>query len=1395
MPVQKYANYIETNQLFESVVDIDADRRNPDLWREYIVGEDMQRLVDVLCQSLGNEAPDVRRSFWMQGSYGTGKSYAAIFVKHLLEEAPAVVDEYLARSNKLSQYRSRFMKCRDHGDYLVIWKTGCVGMRSGDMMLLEAEKAVREALLQKFGKEAVLGTKSLQQAVISKLNDESINWDYLLETTTLGDDYASADELRNLVKNGDLTAIQRIASVIRQRGWGLVDSLDTFKAWIAEIIDENHLSKSGIFFIWDEFTEYFDHTDDHTVMQQISEFCKVKPFFMLYVIHRVQREKDSVEEQHYQRITERFHTVDFHISTDTSFDLIENSFGPKLNMGQHWEEARRRVVQGIRPFLPDMTGLDDKISERIEHLCPMHPMTIKLLSRVSESYAAAQRTLFRFMKDQTLEDQGFSGYIAKYGPEDQACWLTPEWLWDYFFTRDSDFRDKDTKAAEFIRHFEENRRLVENDENTYRVFKIAMLLLAVMSSVKGVDRIIYRQGAISATVECLENCLAGTMSKELIRDKLNILEDDRLLNRDEYGGVTRLQLPYRALSGDAFTEKLKENDKKYTRYQMFGKDGQFSTQLEERAKDESDVMDRRLKIAACCAETLSIQNRMEEIEKELEKAPYKLGLLLVAVKDDTQAMAVQSDLQKRAQAGGERMMIALLREALTDEKRKEWLTRLTHYELATDSGATVSANQHKSDMNQTMATWVGKAIEGRITAWHGTQVFNNLYGKAQLRKIMETQVLQTLFPYAPETIVSTYTVYKSCNDSAPLAGIQRDTKSAQFRSVLNGLQKAGVLNLTAMDELTHQEGNKEAKAVAAVARLIQEKMDTGKLSLDDLWEQLQRPPFGYYDTIACGILLGFVFSFYQNSAFSWIDSAQAPHVLAEATLKTLVFQLCKGKMTTDYLSSGSVVFRNFREYAKAIFALEDVQVATETECWRNMREVITKSGAPLWTLKYLDDEAYINPALQDTAMDVTDAFQDFVLQEGDREPMMSKIQQLMTGRGKVKNIMRDALKDKAVLAAAFRKFLFGASPALADIAGKLHLQPEILSDKLHQVMQAAIYTWMEDQVRDKLGTVVREYQYLDTLNAVIGKNFHGVEEAQKELKNIFDFFRISMDAAEQLNLPWFGALRILHRVSREGILHTAAEQQTEEMAELKVNGNEAMSMLRDARPLLHQMLEKQGFECTKEELDSVYQGLREMDCDASIGQFNNALKQQTNQISQARNRILLRDLWIRLTGVETVKEWCMKHRAPIQWIVPQRYSKAIETVADVQRDRRVMDQYVQGALGMLEQMDIGLLTNDSKIEDAFIHTIGEEYRAVWQAEKDMLMSRARQKNGSDLYTWGFQELTEFRQILKEAQKEKAKREKMTLAQHAVKRMNEAKLRNRVAQFLDQHPEYCDDFME
>ena len=1397
---RRYSEFIEISPKFESVVDIDADTRNENLWREYIVGDDMENMMEVLCQSLNNEGPDLRRSFWIEGTYGTGKSYAAILIKHLMEEKPEVIDEYLAANSRLAPFRNRFMKCRNRGgDYLVIWKTGCTGLRDGNAVLMEAEKAIREALLRKFGDKADFGEASLADAVKQQIHSPVHNWDYILQNTALGDDYSSVEELQSAIDEGDLAALQKTATVIRQFNWGRVDSLETFKKWVSTVIDNNGLAKSGIFFFWDEFTEYVANSDDQTMLQQLSEFSKVKPLFMLFVVHRTSEMVERITPERYQLITHRFHQVMFHISADAAFDLIAGSINIRNGMSEHWRDERKAVIKNIMPHLPDMSSIDDKISEQIEHLCPMHPMTIKLLSRVAENYAASQRTMFRFMKDQSVSDQGFVGYINKYGPDSQACWLTPEWLWDYFFTRESDFSDKDTKAAEYIRHYEESKHLVENDENALRVFKTAMLLLALMSSTKGLYGGRRGRDRISATEECLTTCLAGVMTSDAVHDLLQTMQDSKILvlDKDNNDNV-RLQLPFKGTSGDEFPAKLAANDKKYTRYQMFAKDGVWAQQFEKQAIDENDVTGKRLKVAVCCAETSSIKTRLLEITKELEKAPHKLGLLIVTVQSEAQAVSVQANLQSQAMESNEpRLTIALVKEPLTDEIRNKWLTAITKQEMASASGQTGAVKQYQLEAATVVNSWVGKVVGGgKIVAYNGKQVFNNQYGMSNLRRTIRTNVLDVLFKYAPENIVITSTAYRSCNDGAPTAGIQRKSANSQLSNVLNALQNAGVLQMTTISEMASASGGKAADSIATLAKLIQGEMESGhKVNLSDLWTKLQEKPFGYYDTVACGVILGFVFSCYLNSKFTWTDSAQSPHVLAEATISKLVSTMCKGKMTTDYLSAGSITWQNFSGYLERIFNLSTAQLAEQTTGYHNTREAVTKSGAPFWVLKYLPEDTWPNEDMRNAANKVVDYIQVFITQEGDVEGAMSAVLQLMQGRGKVRVNLGRAFQDKSTMASAFRTFLFGVSPELKDIATRLGIPPEELSDKIHSVMQGAIYTWKEEQVTEKLQDVASEYQYLEAIGNVQGTVYHSMEEAQRELANLFRFLRISMAAIEQLKTPWYPALVCLHKVAKGGAMHLTADERQADIEVLAQYGAFAKACLTDGKPVLSDILSMKKLDCTQEELANVYAGLKDLSCDASLIQFERELQNQINRISFARNKITLQETWRMLSGVNSVREWCAQYDVPLMWILPNNLQKAFGTLLDVQKNNHTMDTAVVSAISELRNMDNTILTDRAKIDAAFLETVGTEYADIWYSNHQVILANAKIQFGNDMSTWTIADMGSLQRMLKKAQQEKAKKEKLAGTKNRVRNMNDTALRDRVVAFLDNHPEFCDDFAE
>lgn len=500
-------------------------------------------------------------------------------------------------------------------------------------------------------------------------------------------------------------------------------------------------------------------------------------------------------------------------------------------------------------------------------------------------------------------------------------------------------------------------------------------------------------------------------------------------------------------------------------------------------------------------------------------------------------------------------------------------------------------------------------------------------------------------------------------------------------------------------------------------------------------------------------------------------------------------------MTTDYISSGSETFRLFRDYIKDIMALPDVKVANETECWHNMRESVTKSGSPFWTLKYLPQSTYGSADNQVIAKEIVDYIQRFIVQNNSHEEIMGNVNQCFNGHGKIRSILKKAFQDKNVLNDAFRSFLFESSSELKEIVDRLKISSDVLSDKLHIVMQEYIYTWTEEQVLSKLPDVVSEYHYLETLNNALGKTYHSIEEVRNDLNNQFRFVRIPISVVETLDKPWFGALEAMWRVASSNASQMTDEQRQIDSAALTYYGKAAMEFLRDGKTVLSDLLEKCGLECTEQELDTIYSELKDMQINTPKQQFDKELDGMMNKISQARHRIRLKECWLSLVGseCESIKKWCAVHNAPIFWIIAKELREAFTTVAKVLNDQRTVDSDVQSAITLLETMDHSILTDDSVIFEALLKVLGEEYTQTFSEERMQIMAKAKMKLGNDMSNWDITELNTFRNILKKGQQEKAKKEKLSDTKKHVQTMNEGDLRDAVQSFLDAHPEFCDAF--
>lgn len=1405
----KYSKYIELSANYESVVDLDADERIPNLWQDYIVHEDMKKAIDAVCQTVNWEDNDKRRSFWIHGAYGTGKSYAAIVLKHLFEDKVSNIETFLNKPS-LAAYKKRFLKLRQKGEYLVAWKSGVTGI-SGDpdvkssvQLMMAMEVKIKEKLGEKFGDKAYYGVNSLISSAKDVINDKFINWTEIFNSSLydLADVYSDFEEYRQAVMNGDFQAIDKVRKICNDRNISLFsDTVEKFESWLKDIIAGNGLKDTGIVFIWDEFTGFLRDCGDDNVLQRLSEFCKQpnSPFFMCLIVHRDPTWVDQLGSETYERILHRYHELEFHITESAAYDLIGDSIIPRPGMESQWEDAKKGQLKSIEKYKSEFDNLDQSINinERMSKLCPLHPMTLSMLATVAQNFGASQRTLFRFMKDKAESSQGvgFISYIENNDP-DEWGWLTVDYLWDYFFTRGSDVRSFNADANKVIQHFQNKQDLI-SDEYAMHVFKAAMLLIAVMSG-RNVGNLYSRQNntgsRIGATQNALYKCFRGQLEQSTIDTYLQSFEAIGLLRFDKLAnGDARLELPYVG-GGDPFDMRLEKTRKDNTRYTLFSnsKSGIFAKALEDNLWDSTKATFGRMCIAACSSETNSVNTRLGEVKSELSKSPWKIGLLVISVSDSGDYTSFQTKIrQMAAEDETKRLVIALLKEPCTNGLLDQWYTAITHKELSAEDAKSISASNYEGQAAAYVAQWAAVASGGQIFACCGNVQFPSLYGQSDLIKRIENDVLFQVFPAAPERIVTSNTAFKKCSDTAVLAGIKKVVANKQVNNISNALKEIGAWEINDLESLKDLSGAK-AVAVTKLAKFMQQELaDGAKISLDLLWTSLQQEPFGYYNSLTAGCFIGVALRSFVDASFNWIDSKNNTNLPTAENLASMVNKMLYGDTLNNFLSSGSAIWQKFKPYAKAVFGLSDQDVVSEAETRKYICAKIQGIGVPFWTMKYLPSEKFGGDDAKNIVIKLTDLFCDFIYEASpDQDNVMADVLTLFNGRGGLRKSMADTLKDKPAMYAAFKQYIYTRSPNVEAMCEHLNYTDKDLFDALRRYLQDAISTWREDQVCSKLDELAVELKVIATLSAALGVEKKTYASLQKELNNVFENMKVPGTMVEALTFSWIPALKAMRNISKK--TWSDITNKTFLSENLISGAKTAWEYLSHPKLILEAVLQTHNISLSDEEISEIYMALKPSVYETPATVFKTMLDRLLENISYNRNAVLLQLLWTEKSGTESVSEWCNNENVPIAWVVNGSILSAIETVKAVQDKKMLTNDVLQSGVDTLKRDNLSVLKDIKHISDCFFAYIGENYRDAFNTDKQTLLGRLKTSAqiSSDVYSWA-NKIPQIRRILdmylQETYQEQAKAQ--------VKTMPDNELREAVIRLLDRNPELYANFLK
>ncbi|HOT59449.1 MAG TPA: hypothetical protein PLJ83_07280, partial [Spirochaetales bacterium] len=380
-----------------------------------------------------------KRSLWISGAYGTGKSYAGFALSSLLTAPSEEVEAYFNKYEALAPYKTdlmqRLIAAKKEGTILTCYRYASAAINNTNDLIIVIQELIAKSVASA-GLE-YKGENTLKQSILKWLEDSR---NKTLFAGYVDKEYKdlfggwSADEIIEKLQKSDSSTdlVGKINTMASEIGiTALKIDMDGLIAYIKDIISGNKLK--ALVFVLDEFSEFFQNNRGRlTDFQKLVEICGEVPFYLMVVAHQMGsyfHEKDTDA----KKIKDRFLPCEIAMPDNIAFDLMRDALKIKPEAQADWEnklDDLQDFTKKSRKAVSDCTGISEDV---LKGVLPLHPMSALLLKHISSAFESNQRSMFDFIKNDG-DYKAFQWFIDNHGPLDgTTALLTVDMLWDFFY--------------------------------------------------------------------------------------------------------------------------------------------------------------------------------------------------------------------------------------------------------------------------------------------------------------------------------------------------------------------------------------------------------------------------------------------------------------------------------------------------------------------------------------------------------------------------------------------------------------------------------------------------------------------------------------------------------------------------------------------------------------------------------------------------------------------------------------------------------------------------------------------------------------------------------------------------------------------------------------------------
>lgn len=1273
----KYCEYFDVDEKYFPCIDESAIRNGAD-WTATYPHETFIKLLNAADKMLSGTT---KRSVWIHGAYGTGKSQCAYALKKIFEVSPEELRSYWSSFQQLQKDEILLQKLLGHKSrgILPVYKYASGSITSPQQLFFEVQNSISTALVEH--DISYKGEKSLKESIISWLEDplHKSFVDGLLKKSEWMSLFAqsTSDEIINtLRKSKDVSSlIDNIFRMASKEGITALNlTADSLRDWILDVIHSNN--NLQIVLIWDEFSDFFrQNRNSLGEFQKLVSICQEAPFYFIIVTHPFS--SISSNDEAWKIVQQRFDTVEISLPDNIAFELIGHAFNIKSAAKSQWldlaDDLNARLVSSRNAVMKAADIVDSNV---MRNILPIHPMAALVLKNIASAFQSNQRSMFDFIK--TAKDdkvQAFQWFIRETGPFSDRPLLTIDMLWDFFYTKGHEYLSQDIRLILDI--FPQQAQLTNAEQV---VLKTVLIMKAIDMRLGGTLKI------LKPTDQNLKYAFEGD-SSEYETSCCSIAK--ALVNK----GIL-IQTPSSDGQAEYSTAVLAGDNKKID-------------DLKKRIRDEHNI-DRL------------VQSGGDDLQKSLNLTPA-LSLRFTPHNDGSLPIITFTNYKKALDSFKHKdfdwRFVAVLALAKTDEEAQSFRTALRQYLLsnewhnmvvidALDSplGLTefdkyvehsamstyYSGNNKQQSVTEKsnadkilQRTWKNKISNGQFVVYSSnSKQFESANGYQNVHAILKEVVLSKfnyVFDFKPG-LTETQLKLTQAKQSARYGIGDIDVKGVMSNCDKNLLSKVWGKPDYWKDPILSDEPIVKIKI--CVEKLIQSGFSSsGKIDISTIYDMLMTD-YGFSSCNATAFVVGFLLKEYSKDPYRFTDNsgfrdAMSPDRLAE------MISLYMTKQSSTSIVSLTDEERAFYDTAEIAWGVNPNIASSPQKVGESIIVKMQDLQYPVWCLKELDS---------DNVYDVVEMFIDLIQTDNS-----SKMHELANRIGVVSKQKANLASNMAKLLTKencyngmlsfVEQFADGYLMSLAKSIGNVDSLMMRVKE-LYKIEYSAL--WREDTGVDQLQTLISEFEMIKYTNDLLNIHVDSVKKIYDKWQEKLKFTPYPCDAIKQQHptlSTFFECLRKIYNKQQllPDEIKIFAETMTENFDAINAILNSPIDDFCKIYANYLTGLTDNACEDVMNTISGVF--------DKTITQSNSEIKSAADNYRKKQLRTQLTNLWYQKTRSKTPLDWSSKARTPILICVDDaEYEKArkhfntINSQYPIESDVKAALEYISNA-AYLEKLD------------------------------------------------------------------------------------------------------------